>query len=61
MTKRHKKGAVVAAVGVSVLVMCAHTHTLKAEVIVSVWWVFKGRHSLLDLRDRDETSQAKTS
>lgn len=49
------------AVAVSVLVMCARAHTLKAEVIVSVWWVFKSRHSLLDLKDRDETSQAKTS
>lgn len=38
----------------------AHTHTLKAEVTVSVWWVFESRHGLLDLRDRDDTSQAKT-
>lgn len=53
--------AVAVVVFVSVLVMCAHTRTLKAEVIVSMGWVFGSRHSLLDLRDREEASQATTS
>lgn len=53
--------AVAMVVFVSVLVMCAHTRTLKAEVIVSMGWVFGSRHSLLDLWDREEASQATTS
>lgn len=44
-----------------VLAMYAHAPTLKAEVVVSVRWLSRSRHSLLDLRDREETSQAKTS